>query len=138
MDTTTKKALRKYNWKAIDQSNIELIVAECSKHGMKGIYDELIKLYKNVSASLNLPFSEVYEAIKERNSLFYCSLDRFQHDFMLYDDASKLRLPLSYLILPEVSCGTKVTECLKLFLSLSSDEKYNVIKELQPYASMAK
>lgn len=127
------RELDKCSWENIDSRQTEKFMKCCDKYGMKGIYDELSAICKSISAVLNLPYAEVFKIIKEKNGLFYCTLYKFQHNFMLYGDVSELTVPLSYLTLPTINQRSGVEECLKAFYSLSEVEKGDVIKVLQSY-----
>lgn len=127
------RELDKCSWENIDSRQTEKFMKCCDKYGMKGIYDELSAICKSISAVLNLPYAEVFKIIKEKNGLFYCTLYKFQHNFMLYGDVSELTVPLSYLTLPTINQRSGVEECLKAFYSLPEVEKRDVIKVLQSY-----
>ena len=134
MINITEKTLENCKWEKIDSTRAERIVAACDKYGMKGIYDELSIIYKSIAVSLNLPYLEVCKAIKSMNVVFYESLNKFQHEFMLYNNPDSLNTYLAYLILPESSIN--MVKCLEFFFSLSNDEKDYVVKELNSYTAL--
>lgn len=134
MVTMTMQELENCKWRKVDNLQAKRIMTACSKYGMKGIYDEISGICKTISLLNNLPYDEVFKAFKVKNDLFYHMLQIFQHEFMLYETAD-LTPALSYLVLPEISKESNVIECLKLFFSLSVDEKNNVMEGMRVYSA---
>lgn len=134
MVTMTMQELENCEWKKIDNSQAKRIMNACNDYGMKGIYDEISGICKTISLLIGLPYDEVFKTFKLRNGLFYHMLQIFQHEFMLYETAD-LTTALSYLVIPEISKESNVIECLKLFFSLSVDEKNNVMEGMRTYAT---
>lgn len=134
MVTMTTRELKNCNWEVIGKARAKQILNACEKHGMKGIFDELTSICQSISAVTNLPYNEVFEIFKFQNGLFYHHLERFQRNLILYGTAD-FTLPLSYLVLPDISPEKNAIECLSLFFSLTTDEKDSVLKGMQTYAS---
>lgn len=135
MIAMTMQELKCSAWERIDEEQKARIVSACNKHGMKGIYDEITTICKTLALLTGLQQSEVFKAFESQNILFYHQLQMFQREFMLYGVAD-LTPVLSYLVVPEILQKSKAVECLKLFFSLSIDEKDNVIEGLRLYASL--
>lgn len=134
MVTMTMQELENCEWKKVDKSQTKRIMNACNDYGMKGIYDEISEICKTISLLVGLPYDEVVKTFKLKNGLFYHMLQIFQHEFMLNESAD-LTTALSYLIIPEISKENNAIECLKLFFSLSVDEKKNVMEGMRVYST---
>lgn len=130
----TTQELKNCKWKNVDELQIKQIMDACNHYGMKGIYDEISEICKTTSSLLGIPHSEVFEVFKRKNVVFYHLLKTFQRDFILYEVAD-LTPALSALVVPEMLQESKAVACLKLFFSLSADEKNDVMEGLRLYAS---